>query len=571
MTVNRVSRGRSALVAGLATLVGCSVALGQSSDQSSPGVLKELVPIPIVTDGVPTVRSIITPRRAPQKPDVQLGTCPDERITFSSADFTGGEFVLQAGFVETEIAAVSYTLNPSDFPVKFVGAEMILAAESLTQETTTNYSWLIWEGTPDNGTLLEVYSSDGVILQPVIMPPSGSPQGVNVNVVVDPGDPDQVFINDNGSATFTIGFRIDSHNNPPTSNCNVGLTPAFCCPPPTNSNAFPTTDTPVLNIASANWLFCRSGCGIGACPPGWHRFSDLGLLTPSGDWNIAATIQRFDCDPNAGACCLPNDTCTILNAAACANANGSFQGAGTACSVQICEDPLGSCCLPDDTCADGAPEIDCVALDGVWQGPGTSCTTTDCDPAGACCIPASGGCLPLTESDCATVVQGIWQGGGTDCASIVCFPMGACCLPDGTCDDGDGLLMSPEDCNGLGGVFQGDGVTCGSVTCPEPTGACCLAGGCLVLSEANCTIAAGTWTSGGTVCADDDTNGTADACETTSCPADLSGDGLVGFADLTQLLNAWGGPCGGCSEDLTGDDLVGFADLTQLLNAWGPC
>ena len=54
------------------------------------------------------------------------------------------------------------------------------------------------------------------------------------------------------------------------------------------------------------------------------------------------------------------------------------------------------------------------------------------------------------------------------------------------------------------------------------------------------------------------------------CPADLDGDGTVGFADLTQLLSAWGA-CPGCPEDLTGDDAVGFADLTALLGASGPC
>jgi uncharacterized membrane protein len=58
--------------------------------------------------------------------------------------------------------------------------------------------------------------------------------------------------------------------------------------------------------------------------------------------------------------------------------------------------------------------------------------------------------------------------------------------------------------------------------------------------------------------------------ETLPCPEDLNGDGNVGFADLTQLLNAWG-PCPGCDEDLSGDGAVGFADLTQVLNAWGPC
>jgi len=54
------------------------------------------------------------------------------------------------------------------------------------------------------------------------------------------------------------------------------------------------------------------------------------------------------------------------------------------------------------------------------------------------------------------------------------------------------------------------------------------------------------------------------------CPADLNGDGAVGFIDLPQLLSAWG-PCPGCDEDLDDNDQVGFSDLSIMLNAWGPC
>ena len=54
------------------------------------------------------------------------------------------------------------------------------------------------------------------------------------------------------------------------------------------------------------------------------------------------------------------------------------------------------------------------------------------------------------------------------------------------------------------------------------------------------------------------------------CPADLDGGGDVGFADLLQLIGAWG-PCAGCPEDLNGSGDVGFADLLVLIGAWGPC
>lgn len=54
------------------------------------------------------------------------------------------------------------------------------------------------------------------------------------------------------------------------------------------------------------------------------------------------------------------------------------------------------------------------------------------------------------------------------------------------------------------------------------------------------------------------------------CPADFDGDGIVGPADLAQLLGNWG-PCAGCPADLDGDGDVGAADLAELLGSWGPC
>ncbi|MFQ5412390.1 MAG: hypothetical protein ACE5EC_08820, partial [Phycisphaerae bacterium] len=43
------------------------------------------------------------------------GACPPVVVTHSEADFTGGQFVIQAGFVENEILAASYVLDPAEF------------------------------------------------------------------------------------------------------------------------------------------------------------------------------------------------------------------------------------------------------------------------------------------------------------------------------------------------------------------------------------------------------------------------------------------------------------------------
>jgi len=51
------------------------------------------------------------------------------------------------------------------------------------------------------------------------------------------------------------------------------------------------------------------------------------------------------------------------------------------------------------------------------------------------------------------------------------------------------------------------------------------------------------------------------------CPADLSGDGVVNAADLSQVLGFWGLP----NADIDGDGTTGASDLSIVLGAWGPC
>ena len=58
------------------------------------------------------------------------------------------------------------------------------------------------------------------------------------------------------------------------------------------------------------------------------------------------------------------------------------------------------------------------------------------------------------------------------------------------------------------------------------------------------------------------------ATEASGSPGDVTGDGMVGFADLLQLLATWGA-CVGCPEDLDGDGSVGFSDLLIVLANWG--
>ncbi|MFI4896385.1 MAG: GC-type dockerin domain-anchored protein [Phycisphaerales bacterium JB059] len=422
------------------------------------------------------------------------------------ANLDVGAYNAQGGFAEGEIMAAEYVIPASAYPIKIEQINGLFATVGATVSTITEWSILVWDGPPNTGTLVAEYSSDGLILPHLVMPPGNG--GTEIQVSVDPGDPDQIILtNSAGTNSFTVGFRIDEHNNQTQNPCLV--------PPPQNSNAFPTTDTNGLSSPTNNWLFAID-CGFLG---GWNRFSQLGIFQPSGDWGIEAFWSSLSCGPGVGACCVDGD-CTVTTEAACA---GDYAGDGTTCDDVVCEQPTQACCFEE-----------------------------------------TGGCVNLTVADC-TLVGGVPGGEGTDCATHVCFPVGACCLPDGSCADG----LSPDECAMLNGAFQGDGSTCATTTCPEPVGACSFSsGGCLSLTEGDCATAGGSWCGAGASCEDADMDGTPDDCES-PCPADLAEPfGTLDFSDVLAFLSAFGAmdPAADFALPIGTFD---FSDVLAFLGAFG--
>ncbi|USN98916.1 MAG: hypothetical protein H6810_12305 [Phycisphaeraceae bacterium] len=430
--------------------------------------------------------------------------------TYLSDGFNPNQWTAQAGFAEGEIMAASYTVAAAQFPIRIDTLQGLFVTSQATVTTTTEWSVLVWEGTPNNGTLVASFSSDDVILPHLVMPP-----GTNATVVtvsVDPGDPEQIVVQDDGSHKFSIGFRIDHHNNQTQNPCFTA--------PPSNSNAFPATDVDGLANSGNNWLF-GVNCGSFGCPPngGWSTFAALNILCrPSGDWALSADWTSLSCTPGVGACCLPDGSCSIDSQEHCQQVGGAFQGDGT-----VCEDVV---CVP-------LPQ--------------------------ACCFASTGNCLNLDPNDC-LAAGGVPGGVGSTCATTICFPEGACCLPDGSCVDG----VSPEDCTGLGGTFEGDGTTCATTNCPAPMGACCFATGfCLELTESDCTSVGGAWNGPGSTCADNNQNGTADICEAPAgCnDADVAEPyNVLDLADISGYITAF------VNQDPIADiaDPTGVWDLADL-------
>ncbi|MEC8101873.1 MAG: hypothetical protein VX109_06305, partial [Planctomycetota bacterium] len=163
------------------------------------------------------------------RPVALAGSCPSEVSAHTDADFGGGQYTVQAGFAEQEVAAASWTLEPAVFPIRLDVAEMIFATSNANVTTTTEWTFFVWSGTPASGNVVAQYSSDGELLPHIVLQPGTN--GVNVQVLVDPDDPEQIIINDSGDATFSIGYRIDRHNSQTNNPCLVA--------PPSTQNAFP--------------------------------------------------------------------------------------------------------------------------------------------------------------------------------------------------------------------------------------------------------------------------------------------------------------------------------------------
>jgi hypothetical protein len=474
-----------------------------------------------------TLRGIGSP--ALPLPPLAEGAAPgcDVVASRTSSNFQPGTYVAQAGFSEREYFAAHYQLAPSAFPIRVSLIEALFAAVATTEETTTQFTVTVWDGFPDTGIEVFSFSSDDVLVPHVRVAQGNA--ATQLQFSIDPGDPEQIIVsNASGTGVFSIGVRIDVHNEQTADPC-------FTAPPSARNN-FPVTDNTQsvcgnynqLNFPSANWLF-GVNCGPNGCPgipsnqvpqpPGaWSRFSgllaDVNVLgfcvtgcRPRGDWVLRATYNSVACQPGTGACCLPTGGCDVRLVDDCALAGGAYQGDGTTCAGINCPQPTGACCF------------------------GT-------------------GCIALTEADCGTA-GGTYLGNGTACQGSTC-PTGACCLPNGSC-----VVATSQSCTAQSGVFRGVGTACGNANCPPPTGACCLSnGGCLELTSTNCGIIPGSrFAGGGTTCAT--------GC-VPPCRPDFDGNGILNPDDLSDYISCYfNPPCG--QADYNADTFVNPDDLSDYI------
>ncbi|MDF1809505.1 MAG: GC-type dockerin domain-anchored protein [Phycisphaerales bacterium] len=127
--------------------------------------------------------------------------------------------------------------------------------------------------------------------------------------------------------------------------------------------------------------------------------------------------------------------------------------------------------------------------------------------------------------------------------------IGAACLPDGSCMEN----MTEADTVAMGGAWNGAGSECADVQC---LGACYIPATeqCVQFDKATCDIVGGDWNGpGSTDCA-------------TPCVADINGDGVLNFFDVSGFLTAFNlmDP----SADIDGNLSFNFFDVSAFLSEY---
>jgi hypothetical protein len=236
----------------------------------------------------------------------------EEYISHTTHQFinqpAGTPVLIQGGFAEQEIAAAMYTLPASAFPIRIQIMEALFATVA-TVPTTTKWSVLVWEGPPNLSQSIAEFNSDGVEIPHLQMPAAfGGAQGTVIQMIVDPQDPEQIIIdNAGGSNSFTIGFRIDDHNNQTGNPCFTA--------PSAQANAFPVTFVDGQQALTGNWLRAIN-CGALGCPPngGWTSFQGLNsLCRPSGDWVLRAQWEPASCNNDCYPDCTGESKLTVAD------------------------------------------------------------------------------------------------------------------------------------------------------------------------------------------------------------------------------------------------------------------
>jgi hypothetical protein len=112
-----------------------------------------------------------------------------------------------------------------------------------------------------------------------------------------------------------------------------------------------------------------------------------------------------------GRCCFADGSCTVVTAAACGTAGGTYGGDNTTCTPNVCPQPTGACCAPAGTCS-VLTSAACIASGGTYQGNGSVCGSCPTVVFSNCNISTG----PTTLNGVAAPSGGVWSECARDAA-----------------------------------------------------------------------------------------------------------------------------------------------------------
>jgi hypothetical protein len=387
--------------------------------------------------------------------------------------------------------------------------------------------------------------------------------------------------------TFVIGFYEDAGGVPGDVVCSYELTaerkPTGISYLGSELNEY-TVDLPEPCVLVNGWISIMGkgepGCWFLWLSAGYGYSYCEGCQPPEQDWDLSICMIGEE-GGVFGACCndLTAECAEDVEIIDCLGEDMRFLPYATCDDMDPpCGVIIGACCFPDDTCTIETEE-DCNTLGGDWLGKNTICASCPC------ITPCPDGGVPEGEPTCYDGYIDEFNGGceaEKELFSPIC-PGQVVCGESGVFDSG-GEMAPDFDWYEL--HVNADTRLTFSVEAEFRPGIWILEGneGCpgWVLTQAQAyeceevsaavdvypgtywlVVAPWSWTDSAACGA----RYTALVTLDPYCPADFDGDGDVDTADLLFLLGAWGRPEG----DLDCDGDTDTADLLALLAAWGEC
>ncbi len=172
--------------------------------------------------------------------------------------------------------------------------------------------------------------------------------------------------------------------------CNLVVRPAGAVVPPVGGYSISA-----ISASTAYYAWCVDGePGWTGSSAGWRvdcfdlsaymdqevnlqfDFGSDASVTFAG-WYISRVRVGGNAPP-IGACCFyATGNCSLLSAADCAAAGGTYWGDNTFCPDTPCLEPTGACCFSDHSCIEMIA-VACAAEGGTYQGDNIGCTPNPC-------------------------------------------------------------------------------------------------------------------------------------------------------------------------------------------------